>query len=75
MPRNFISSTILVTEAIRALRNDYLVYHDRSIKIGELIKVQPITVPRKHSAKIFQIFKTVSGKLYHIFSYEVNDWK
>ena len=45
IPRNFIPLSILVPEALDTLLIDYFVYHDRSIKIDDLINVQPIIVP------------------------------
>ena len=45
IPRDFIPLSILVPEALGALFIDYFVCHDRSIKMDDLINVQPIIGP------------------------------
>ena len=45
IPRNFIPPSIVVPEVLRALLIDYFVYHDRPIKIDDLINGQSIIVP------------------------------
>ena len=51
--RDFIPLSIFVLEALGALFIDYFVYHDRSIKMDDLIYVQPIIGPGVFQSSIF----------------------
>ena len=53
IPGNFIPLSVLVPEALGALFIDYFVCHDRSIKMDDLINVQPIIGPGVFWSSIF----------------------